>query len=158
MQSYESFPRSGDVYLVDFQAVGSVQGGRRPCVVLQNDKGNQASPNVVVVPLTSAIKKTGQPTHVLLCASETGLKEDSIALCENPQTVPKQILSTKLTTIPNRDMKRIAESYLLASATLSYFTPKELSAIWEKAVGFTFSSEEGGGRLLCIMNDARRTS
>lgn len=100
-------------------------------VVLQNDKGNQASPNVVVVPLTSAIKKTGQPTHVLLCASETGLKEDSIALCENPQTVPKQILSTKLTTIPKRDMKRIAESYLLASATLSYFTPKELSAIWK---------------------------
>ena len=43
-----------------------------------------------------------------------------------------------------RDMKRIAESYLLASATLSYFTPKELSAIWKKAVGFTSSSEEGG--------------
>ena len=47
----------GDVYYAKVECNGSVQGGYRPYVVMQNDIGNKYSPNVVLIPLTTAIKK-----------------------------------------------------------------------------------------------------
>ena len=82
----------GDVYLVDFVAAGNVLQGRHPAVVIQNNVGNRYSPNVIVVPLTSSIKKIYQPTHVILEAAENGLRKKSTALCESPTTVPKSVL------------------------------------------------------------------
>ena len=44
----------GDVFFADIQTNGTVQGGNRPHIVLQNDLGNKFSPNVVLIPLTTA--------------------------------------------------------------------------------------------------------
>lgn len=53
----------GDVYYAEVECNGSVQGEFRPYVVMQNDIGNKYSPNVVLIPLTTAIKKEKMPTH-----------------------------------------------------------------------------------------------
>ena len=72
----------GQVLWVDLPDVesGSVQKGRRPVVVISNNKGNQFSPVILVAPLTSR-KKKHLPTHVDVFASETnGIKSVSLKL------------------------------------------------------------------------------
>lgn len=55
----------GEVYLVDFgQGFGSEQGGVRPAVIVQNNKGNKYSSTTIVVPITSKQTKARIPTHV----------------------------------------------------------------------------------------------
>lgn len=52
----------GDIILVDLPNVGeSVQTGRRPAIVVQNNMGNAHSPCIIVVPITSATKNMCQP-------------------------------------------------------------------------------------------------
>ena len=47
-----------DVIQVDLgRSFGSEQGGIRPAVIVQNNKGNKFSPTVLVIPMTSEIKK-----------------------------------------------------------------------------------------------------
>ena len=82
-------PQTGEVYLMKFSGSGSEQVGWRPGLVFQNNVGNSHSPNVIALPLTSSIKKTSQPTHVFVKASDAGLKKDSMVLCENPQRMSK---------------------------------------------------------------------
>lgn len=88
-------PKIGEVYLIDFPQDGHTQGGIRPGVIFQNDVGNKYSPNVVVLPLITSIKKTSQPTHVYISSKNSGLRYDSIVLCENPISISKDRISKK---------------------------------------------------------------
>ena len=83
----------GDVYVVDLGSYrGSIQGGKRPAVVMQNDVGNFYSDTMEVVPLTSSIKKEKQETHFML-KDVPFLQKDSMGIGEQPQPVNKnQIL------------------------------------------------------------------
>ena len=65
--------RIGDVYMMSFDGSGSEQGGFRPGIVFQNNVGNTHSPNLIALPLTTAIKKLNLPTHVFLPANDTCL-------------------------------------------------------------------------------------
>ena len=50
--------KRGDVYMMDLNPYsGSEQGGIRPAIVVQNDDGNFYSNVLLVVPLTTQIKK-----------------------------------------------------------------------------------------------------
>lgn len=126
-------PQIGDVYYMRFDGVGNEQRGLRPCVIFQNNLGNLHSPNVIVIPLTSKLKKTTQPTHVLLPASETGLDRDSMALCENPGSVSKDRLTKYFTTIPGKYMAEIAAASVLATSAISFIEPDVLLSLWQKA-------------------------
>lgn len=126
-------PRIGDVYLMEFGGSGSEQSGVRPGLVFQNNVGNEHSPNIIALPLTSVVKKLGQPTHVLLKASETGLRKDSVVLCENPQRMSEDRLRKYLTTLPDKDMARVAEANLLATSAIAYIDPDALLRIWKAA-------------------------
>lgn len=53
----------GDVLLMEFDGIGSEQRGIRPGVVFQNNIGNQSSPNIIALPLSSKVKKRTLPTH-----------------------------------------------------------------------------------------------
>lgn len=78
-------PQIGEVYLMNFGGSGCEQNGWRPGVVFQNNVGNAHSPNIIALPLTSSIKKSGQPTHVIVKSADSGLRLDSMVLCENPE-------------------------------------------------------------------------
>ena len=57
--------KRGEIYYADLSpVVGSEQGGVRPVLVLQNDKGNCYSPTTIVAAVTSKTEKTQFPTHV----------------------------------------------------------------------------------------------
>lgn len=127
------FPRIGEVYIVEFDGVGSVQRKKRPAVVFQNNVGNKFSPNVIVLPITSAQKKKGQPTHVLMEAKDSGLCKDSMILCENPQCVSKEQLGDYLTVLPDKYMKQIAAASMLATGAIAYLDMSMLMILLEKA-------------------------
>lgn len=124
----------GEIYFMNFSGSGSEQQGWRPGLVIQNNKGNEHSPNLIVLPLTSAIKKVKQPTHVVLEAETTGLRLDSMVLCENPQRMAKRNIGDYITKLSCSDMERVAVAYLLSSSALSFVNPDVLMDVYNQAV------------------------
>jgi len=126
-------PQIGDVYLMNFGGSGNEQKGWRPGLVFQNNLGNLHSPNIIALPLTSSLKKSNQPTHVVIPSDGTGLARDSMVLCENPERMSKERLGAYLTTIPDEYMSQVAIANLLATSAISFIDPGLLTSIWEKA-------------------------
>lgn len=123
----------GEVYFMKFGGSGSEQCGWRPGLVFQNNKGNSYSPNIIALPMTSCLKKAGQPTHVVVPAAESGLPRDSMVLCENPERMSKDRIGDFLTVMPDEYMEKIAEASLLATSAISFINPELLLAIWKRA-------------------------
>lgn len=134
LRSEERHPQIGDIYLMNFGGHGSEQKGWRPGLIFQNNLGNQHSPNIIALPLTSSLKKANQPTHVVIPADGTGLIKDSMVLCENPKCMSKERLGNYLTTISDEYMAEIAIANLLATSAISFINPELLSTIWQKAL------------------------
>ena len=83
----------------------SIQGGNRPVAVISNNVNNKFSTVFTGIPLTTRAKKD-LPTHVDIKASENhGLKEDSIALCE-------QIMALSEDSILNKRYGRLNDSVM----------------------------------------------
>ncbi len=81
--------RRGDVVLVRLDPVlGSEQGKTRPCLVVQNDVGNQFASTTIVAAITS---NTGRPYPftVSLNQGEGNLPKDSLVLCNQIRTISK---------------------------------------------------------------------
>lgn len=82
----------GDIYYCDLDPVkGSVQGGVRPVVVIQNQVGNTYGPTLIVAVITTTIKKVHQPTHILL-GGRFGLPKNSMVMFEQIKTIDKSEL------------------------------------------------------------------
>jgi len=109
MQS-KYFPRRNEIYAVVLPTTsGSVQHGRRPVLIVQNDVGNEMSPTTIVAPITSRNKRA-MPTHVLL-GMETGLKSDSVVLCEQLVTISTSTLEEKMGEVTRKkSLKEIDEA------------------------------------------------
>ena len=133
-------PKIGDVYFLKFQGEGSVQAGWRPGVVFQNNIGNTHSPNVVVLPMTTSLKKMGMPTHVLVRAADTGMIKDSLVLCENPQCIPKKELGRYIATLPDYYMGEIAAASIMASGAISYMDLGSVIRVWQEATSLNAAS------------------
>lgn len=127
-------PQIGEVYMMRFGGSGNEQQGWRPGLVFQNNVGNAHSPNIIALPLTSSLKKLNQPTHVLVQAEGTGLKRDSMILCENPERMSKDKIGEYITTLPEAYMKRVAEASILSSSVISFLDIEVLISVWKKAV------------------------
>ncbi|OAQ52359.1 hypothetical protein HTG_12105 [Natrinema mahii] len=80
--------RRGDIVVVELDPTrGSEQRGTRPCLVVQNDVGNENAPTTIVVPFTTSYGDERYPFEVLIPADECALREDSVALCSQVRTV-----------------------------------------------------------------------
>lgn len=126
-------PKIGDIYLVYFDGRGNEQKGFRPGLVFQNNVGNEHSPNLIVLPLTSALKKINQPTHVFI-PKEVGLRKDSMVLCENPKCMSKYKLGEYITTLPEEYMAQVAVGNILSSSAIAFIDPDLLMSVWQKAL------------------------
>ena len=126
-------PRLGDIYLMSFSGVGSEQKGVRPGIIFQNDIGNDRSPNVIALPLTTRIKNLTQPTHVLLPADKYNLLADSLVLCENPQRMSKSRLLKYLGALEEEDIKSIAIGNILSSSAIALLSEEELLNVWKES-------------------------
>ena len=83
----------GDIVLVDLSgAQGSEhdnhsEAGVRPCVVVQNEGGNRASPVTIVAPITDQTSYKGYPQQVKATAAQVHGVKDSIIHCGQLRTV-----------------------------------------------------------------------
>ncbi|WP_114579364.1 type II toxin-antitoxin system PemK/MazF family toxin [Saliphagus sp. LR7] len=80
--------RRGDIVIVELDPTrGSEQQGTRPCLVVQNDIGNENAPTTIVVPFTTSYGNDLYPFEVEISAAESALREDSVAICSQLRTV-----------------------------------------------------------------------
>ncbi len=85
----------GDIVLVDLSgAVGSEHQNHsvsqtRPCVVVQNDGGNRASPVTIVAPITDDGSYKGYPQQVKATAEQVNGTKESIIHCGQLRTVDR---------------------------------------------------------------------
>ena len=98
----------GDIFIADLDPVmGSEQGGVRPVLIVQNDRGNRFSPTVICAAMTSRLGKNDLPTHVWIAAQESGLQRDSLVLCEQIRTLEKRRLRAKAGHIQGLSLRRV---------------------------------------------------
>ena len=98
--------RRGDVYYADLSpVVGSEQGGVRPVVVVQNDKGNRYSKTIIVAPISKKMSKPPIPTQVIF--SDDSLSYVSMILCEQLRTIDKKRLGQWICTLDEKTLEKI---------------------------------------------------
>ena len=107
--------RRGDLYYAELDPiVGSEQAGTRPVLVVSNDVGNQYSPVIVIVPITShRIGKKQLPTHVEVKMPEL-LKNDSTALTEQIRTIDKLRLKEYIGSLPDCLMTAVDQALAIS--------------------------------------------
>ena len=105
----------GDIFIADLDPViGSEQGGVRPVLIVQNNRGNRFSPTVICAAMTSKLMKNDLPTHVWVAARESGLKSDSLVLCEQIRTLEKRRLRAKAGHIGGMSLARVDRALMAA--------------------------------------------
>ena len=133
-------PLIGEVYTMYFSGSGSEQSGWRPGIIFQNNTGNSNSPNIIALPLTTSIKKLSMPTHVLLKASDTGLRFDSMVLCENPEKMSKEKMGRYITTLSDEQMKEVTKASLLATGAMAFLDEETLISVWKESIQLNLCS------------------
>ena len=126
-------PKIGEIYMVNFSGSNNEQTGYRPGIIIQNNTGNAFSPNVIVIPLTTSLKKACQPTHVIIYAHDSSLIRDSMALCENPECISKSKLDKYIGVLSDDYMEKIASAFILATSIVSFITPELFCVLRQKA-------------------------
>ena len=111
--------RRGDLFYADLNpVVGSVQGGIRPVLVIQNDVGNHFSPTVVAAAITSRKAKNSLPTHILL-ENVPGLAPTSLLLLEQLRTIDRKRLRGYIGRISKEKMLEV-DTALAISMGIGY--------------------------------------
>jgi mRNA interferase MazF len=103
-------PVRGDVFKVRLDgsiADGTVQFGDRPGIIVQID--DLLTSTVVIVPTTTSglARKRRLPTCVFLSGADSGLLEDSVALCHQVRAIDRKALVKFLAPLPLRYMQEI---------------------------------------------------
>jgi mRNA interferase MazF len=99
--------KRGEIYWVDWgKGKGSEQSGVRPALIIQNDIGNEISPNTIIASLTTAPNKP-YPFLVHFKAKESGLPEDSAIDLASIVTISKNRLGDKCGQLSKDKMREV---------------------------------------------------
>ena len=132
--------RRGEIYHADLNPVfGSEQGGYRPVLIIQNNRGNQHSPTVIVAAITSQ-PKTKLPTHVPINGIR-GLEKESFVLLEQIRTVDKRRLDDYVGRL-NRDQMNRVEKALRTSMEIKKLDKPILMCLCPVCAKPFYSSKE----------------
>lgn len=118
----------GEIYYIhETEVSGNEQAGGRPGIIVSNDVGNEHSPVVIVVYLTTKEKKP-LPTHVKI---NTAIKP-SVALCEQIETIYKGRIGSYIGQITDTEQKYIDRALAISiGVNLSIKSTKAVEA-WAK--------------------------
>jgi len=90
----------GDVYWADLNpSWGSEQAGIRPVIIVQRGNLENFTRTVVVVPLTSNLRRAKIPGTITIPAGTGGLTQDSVALCYQIVVIDRERLQGQLGTL-----------------------------------------------------------
>lgn len=99
----------GEIWWADLaEPRGSEPGKRRPVVIVQDDALTRSKLHtVMVVPITSNLKRGAAPGNVVLARSHSRLRVESVALVCQVLTLDKHFLSERVSALPKSTMARI---------------------------------------------------
>lgn len=106
--------RRGQVWVANLNPNRGREAGKiRPVVIVQGDWLSSAqSRTVVVLPLTSDVRRQAEPLRVTIGA-RGGLRMDSQIVVEQPRTLDRERLGEgPLTELSDEEMTRVEESLL----------------------------------------------
>lgn len=109
-----------DVVYADMSVdrVGSEQRGVRPAIIVQNNVGNKHSSTVLIMSLTTSIKKNYLPTHCIIKKSEeNGLTRNSMLLGETLTQISKDRIETKIGSITDSEVQNQILNVYIANIT-----------------------------------------
>jgi Growth inhibitor len=132
-----------DIYYANLSknTIQSEQGGIRPVIIIQNDMGNKYSPTVIVLPITSEIKKENLPTHCIIHKTDkNGLKVDSMVLAEQIRVIDKSRLLNKIGYLSNVNEQNDVINTYIANIT----GKKRYTSVWSKVVNMIFKLVKEG--------------
>ena len=102
--------KRGEIYWIDWDTgKGSEQSGLRPALIIQNDIGNELSPNTIIASVTTASNKPF-PFLVHFKAKEGGLTEDSTVDLASIVTISKTRLGEKCGQLSENKMREVNAS------------------------------------------------
>lgn len=108
-----SFPLRGEIWLVGLDPIiGSEIGKSRPAVVISNNRNNEYSNTISVLPITSKVQDV-YPFEVLLPKEELKLTTDSKIKCNQIRTLDKSRLVRKMYQLSPLKMKEIERALLI---------------------------------------------
>ncbi len=103
----------GEIYYAELSPIiGSEQGGNRPVVILQNDKGNHYSNTTIIAAITSQLYKAHLPTHIIFTSDCMRVK--SMVLLEHIRTIDKSRIGNYIGMMDNRIMVRIDHAIVIS--------------------------------------------
>ncbi len=70
--------------------------GVHPCIVMQNDTGNQYAGTIIVVAITRNLRVAALPIGVRVAAGSAGLDKDSAVNCSHVYTIDKTRLGRRI--------------------------------------------------------------
>ena len=91
-------------------SANDIESKRRPVLIIQRDEVTEKRHTVVVLPLTTNLKRLS-PTSSLLKREEYGLKEDSIILCDQFYSVNKDKLGDKICRLTDARLAAMTTKY-----------------------------------------------
>lgn len=107
--SFQTLHR-GDVYWADLNNIctgnTSIYHKIRPVVIMSNEKCNQYSPILTVIPISSRIHKA---THIPTQVRMKLLNKDRVCCTSQPISLPRNQLLEYMDTLTNEDMSKIED-------------------------------------------------
>jgi mRNA interferase MazF len=102
-------------------SVGREMMKTRPCVVIQNDIGNQNSQITIVAALTGAeniLQKKIPPIWVFVAMGDGGIEKDSYILCNQIRTVDEMRLGKIYGTLSKGVMEKVDKAVRISLSLL----------------------------------------
>jgi mRNA interferase MazF len=113
-----NYPKRGEIWQVSLDpVVGHEVGKTRPALVISNNKNNEYSSTVTLIPITASIEKI-YPFEVFISRDDSGLPLDSKIKCNQIRTVDKSRL-LKLTGEISPEIIKEVEGALLIHVGIS---------------------------------------
>ena len=100
--------KRGELYSADLNpSRGSEQAGIRPVLLVQRNSLSRFTRTLVVVPLTTNLRRSQIPGTVILPAGEAGLTQDSVALCYQIVVLDQERLSRRLGILSEAYLRQV---------------------------------------------------
>ena len=108
-----SFPIRGELWMVALDPIiGSEIGKVRPAVVISNDRNNEYSNTITVLPITSKVHDV-YPFEVFLSKEVYKLTTDSKIKCNQIRTLDKSRLIRTICHLSPSTMKEVEQALLI---------------------------------------------
>ena len=108
-----NYPKRGEIWQVSLEPVAGHEIGKtRPALVISNDKNNEYSSTVTLIPITASIEKI-YPFEVFISGEDSGLPLDSKIKCNQIRTVDKLRLLKLVGEISAEIIKKVEEALLI---------------------------------------------